>query len=1584
MWLAGALDMQNKSWVIFTVLVSLALPAMAQSVATLTSGGLLEPHGIVTDSENNLFITDQGNNRVVKFLPDTGVLQNLAGAIGFSGTNNGKGFLARFSAPQGIVLAREGVVVADSGNHAIRHISLNGVVTTLSGQLGVAGFADSGPGGNGARFRFPSGLAADPDGTIYVADTKNSAIRRIAMDGSVTTLAGTTNGFYEPAGVTVWTNGLLLVADTRNHSVKSLNLSSGIATLLAGANSRFGDGQENSLYATNATLSNPLSVLWLGPEAGIIISDSGNHTLRRLFFEPEIETFSIETFAGSLGSPGFINGLLKDSKFNSPAGLSSDFLNTGFAIADLANNAIRRVQRSPVQPPVKTPQIGWVEFVFNENLGRTESKLRPVTSEVFNNDVPIAIIGEVQTVTRFTSSATSPNLLSKDVPPDPGKKGLDAPNYRDGLSTDQAAKLNYYINGQVDPPGPDVTIKAIGTHTERRSSSIVQARFQFRVSNPGIVGANPAQFSVSTATQKAAVYYTVDGSEPVANGDGRAGVSHLLEGDGTIRLRITTNDIVFQAKGFRANYASSQIVSNVFYATNYLPNLMAFGFARSRTNKVEGASEFIGSPGQRFFAPVTLNLQADQSIFAMQFGLSVTNGAGAPRVIGQLVGFESMLKRVRPGSPPIFVNIPPSFATDAATGGTNITSLLVTNATQNFLGVGWLERYGGSTLYDTSSQDLISYSKIVETVFRKADKRVVLGGFSFVIPSNSSLSDSYEIQLSRPSATKYDIDAVSRDVFIDLPLNGSQTVGSINAIKRITLAAPGERSYVVGDLSPFYWLNAGDFGDGNIINQDVSQIFHTAANQVNLPPQGSDLFDAMDACCAVTSTTFREVKVGKRPTGLALSDFNQDGLLDLLTTNFDDDSLTFRLGNGDGSFGPVTRTALGIGTIQPVDLSVMDVNGDGKLDVLVPTSFSDLIHIHFGNGHGSFSAADRYANGSGVGAETRAVALADIDRDGFGDLLIANRQTGRLNLLTNNTFGTYVIKTGYLSGSGNRSGPKSVVVSDLNSDGWLDAVSANEFDGTISILTNTAAGDLVLSSNIVVGGSIASAPSQVLLGDMTNTGLPVDIITVNPGASNFTVILRSGGGFLAPVSYPGGVGNNSLTVVDLNNDGFGDVAVTSPQTNSVLVFLNTGTGVLGLPRSYSVGRNPSRVVAGDLDGRGGPDLAVSNADESTVTILMNDGSGQFSSPIVASSDIFEGSRTNEINQISFGDGTIDVNDLFVTFRRSLDTSLSWYRRFWSNGVLVAKLEANGPSQAKRLLGSEVRQGSIKTASSTKQIEGNVPLHARVTVDATQGVAGQTVLIPVRGRTQGNLPLKIMLLNVEVLPLDAAPPLDEQVKLFPDAAFGSVSFSSSDSLGNAAVACLNNDSVGIFGDATIAKLRLTIPANARPRDAYVVRVSRFSASPDGLSGVPTSIEHGLLTLSNRDESSLGDGIPDSWRLTYFGSLDNALSLANADADGDGVSNWQEYRMGTNPNDTRSALRLSGRGQIAAGGNFSGVIVLRWPSVQNKEYFLESSTRIFGGVWLPTSSTMLGTGGELSVEASTGSDAQRFFRVRLAER
>ncbi len=940
-----------------------------------------------------------------------------------------------------------------------------------------------------------------------------------------------------------------------------------------------------------------------------------------------------------------------------------------------------------------------------------------------------------------------------------------------------------------------------------------------------------------------------------------------------------------------------------------------------------------------------------------------------------------MLKKARPGSPPLFLAIPPSLATDPTTGSTNLTSLLVTNFTHNFLGVGWLERFGGNILYDTSSQDLLSFSKIHETVFRKADKRVVLGALSFVIPPTSALSDSFMLKLSRPSATSYDGDAASKDVFIDLPLNGSLGVGSINALKHVTLSAPGIRSYLVGDLAPFYWLNASDFGDSRIVNQDVSQVFHTAAYQLNQPPSGSDFFDAMDSCCNITSTPLRLVKVGKTPSGIALADLNADGRLDVVTCNQADDSLTVRLGNGDGSFGPATRTSLGIGSFGPADLFVADANRDGKLDVLVANSFNGFVNIHFGNGDGSLSAADVYANGSGSGAETKAVTLADVNNDGFTDLVIANLQSGSVNIQTNTGLGTYVFRSINLTGSGIRSGPKAVAAADLNGDGWVDILTANSFDGTISILTNSTTGNFTVSSNILVGGFITSSPSAVRLADMNGDGV-LDILSVNPGTSNVTVILRSGAGFLPPVSYAGGLGNNSIAVIDFNIDGLSDVAVTSPQESSVLVMLNTGAGVIGPPRRYSVGISPSRVVAGNLNTDLSPDLAISNAGDSTVSILLNDGSGQFVSPVVFSSDVFEGSRTNEINQILFGDGIIDVNDLFVTFRRSLDPGLAWYRRFWANGVLVAKAEANTAPSSRPLLAAEVRQGSVGNASSATQVGGNVPLYAKVKIESIQGVSGQNVIVTVSGRIQGDLPLKVMLLNVEVLPLDSAPALEEQVKLFPDAAFGPVSFSSSESIGNAAVACLNSDSEGISGDVTIAKLRFTIPANAKPQDAYFVRVARFSASPDGFSGVPVIVEDGLVTLSNRDGSSLGDGIPDSWRLKYFGSLENVLGLANADADGDGVPNWVEYRAGSNPNDTTSALRLKGHGQLSGGS--PGVIVLRWPSILNKQYVLESSIRVFGGVWLPTSSALVGTGGELSLEASTGVDAQRFFRVRVVER
>jgi hypothetical protein len=160
--------------------------------------------------------------------------------------------------------------------------------------------------------------------------------------------------------------------------------------------------------------------------------------------------------------------------------------------------------------------------------------------------------------------------------------------------------------------------------------------------------------------------------------------------------------------------------------------------------------------------------------------------------------------------------------------------LLFTNSNAgNLLGVGWLERFGEDNLYPTLRQDLVTYSKPHDNLFLSPFGKVVLGAYSFVIPPNATTDSVYQIQLERPSATS---DGVSSDAFIESPLDGSLTNGPINSVKTVRLQS---RRYVVGDVAPFRWFNAGDFGDTNLLNNDVLQVFpvgclhlqHSAAGQ---------------------------------------------------------------------------------------------------------------------------------------------------------------------------------------------------------------------------------------------------------------------------------------------------------------------------------------------------------------------------------------------------------------------------------------------------------------------------------------------------------------------------------------------------------------------------------------------------------------------------------------------------------------------------------------------------------------------------------------------------------------------------------
>ncbi|KAF1721759.1 gluconolaconase [Pseudoxanthomonas wuyuanensis] len=198
-----------------------------------------DPYGLAVAADGTRYIADAGdNNRIRKIAPD-GTVSTLAG--GAEGFADGIGEAAALHTPSGLALDAFGnLYVADTGNHAIRKITPQGAVTTLAG-TGQAGFND-GPGAQ-AQFNGPIGVAVDASGQVYVADTYNDRIRAIAPDGQVSTLAGGERPGYQdgtgsvarfdtPTGLALDAQGRLWIADTRNNAIRRLSRSGEVTTLL--------------------------------------------------------------------------------------------------------------------------------------------------------------------------------------------------------------------------------------------------------------------------------------------------------------------------------------------------------------------------------------------------------------------------------------------------------------------------------------------------------------------------------------------------------------------------------------------------------------------------------------------------------------------------------------------------------------------------------------------------------------------------------------------------------------------------------------------------------------------------------------------------------------------------------------------------------------------------------------------------------------------------------------------------------------------------------------------------------------------------------------------------------------------------------------------------------------------------------------------------------------------------------------------------------------------------------------------------------------------------------------------------------
>ena len=345
---------------------------------------------------------------------------------------------------------------------------------------------------------------------------------------------------------------------------------------------------------------------------------------------------------------------------------------------------------------------------------------------------------------------------------------------------------------------------------------------------------------------------------------------------------------------------------------------------------------------------------------------------------------------------------------------------------------------------------------------------------------------------------------------------------------------------------------------------------------------------------AFTTNTF---SVGKSQNSVVVVDVNGDGNLDLIfMTSYP--TLAVFTNDGRAGFTLSSQVYQGyMGYISPQFIVPADINGDGKVGLIAGNNAGSAI-ILTNNGSGGFGSNTMYLKL--VQNFMTCIAAADVNGDGKADLICVNNNiqggSPALVVWTNNGSGLFGSNATLNVGSG----PEWVCAADVNGDGYVDLISANYFANTLTVLTNNGSG--VFGSNATL--NVGRGPCCVAAADINGDG-KMDLISANGVDYTLTVLTNNGGGiFGSNATITLGSQPVSIATADVNGDGKVDLIPRFYLSTTVMILTNDGSGSFGT-NLIPTGVLQNYIAAADLNADGKLDLVIANSSQNLMVLMNN-------------------------------------------------------------------------------------------------------------------------------------------------------------------------------------------------------------------------------------------------------------------------------------------------------------------------------------------------------------------------------------------